>query len=154
MPRFWATCGHKVLPGRDPQTVARRGPAVFVTNLNSSITTRQPQSSFSIHAENTQNLQMPMPLQGMHFECPHCSFATTSSGHLKIHIRSHSKSPYECMYCSYKTTQKSIMNRHLQIHTGEKPFACSLCPYRCNLKGNLKIHLERHKRMGQMESDK
>ena len=73
--------------------------------------------------------------------CSLCSYKTTNSSHMRLHIRTHSgDKPFACHLCPHRCNQKSNLQSHLLTHTGEKPFQCSFCDYRSTRKGNVKMH--------------
>ncbi|KAK3871014.1 hypothetical protein Pcinc_023810 [Petrolisthes cinctipes] len=84
----------------------------------------------------------PDPLDKL-LSCCHCSFNTTSTLLLGLHMHTHKGGkPYHCPICLKKFSCARDHSRHIQTHTGEKPYSCPYCPLRFNQKCNMTYHIE------------
>jgi len=85
------------------------------------------------------------------FQCdfPGCDYASTQSGHLVTHKRTHTgEKPFQCDFagCNYACSASGSLTRHKLTHTGEKPFQCDVpgCGYACTTSAYLTVHKRTH----------
>ncbi|XP_061393691.1 zinc finger protein 664-like [Musca vetustissima] len=80
------------------------------------------------------------------FMCPQCDYATTTSTHLKLHIRRHhtGEKPYVCEICGNSFITSYDLKKHRYLHTGEKPYKCTVCPKTFRVSSKLKKHQRVH----------
>jgi len=64
----------------------------------------------------------PSPL----LSCPHCEKTYTSSGALKMHVRTHTL-PCRCPQCGRAFADRSNLRAHLQTHAAAKRYQCAAC---------------------------
>ena len=82
---------------------------------------------------------------GKTLKCKLCSFRTTESATLAMHINCHAgEKPYKCSVCSYSTAWPSNLTKHQRIHTGEKPYQCEICNSSFSRLDSLKKHICSH----------
>ena len=75
--------------------------------------------------------------------CQHCDYATTNSGHLKVHTRIHTGDMLHCKHCDYTTNQSGHLKAHSRKHTGER-LQCEHCDYTTTRSDLLKAHSRKH----------
>jgi len=85
------------------------------------------------------------------FQCDYekCTYATTKSGNLKLHTRTHTgEKSFFCNFpsCGYSCSASNDLKAHQRTHTGERPFVCNfpLCGYAATQSSNLKAHIRTH----------
>ena len=81
----------------------------------------------------------PSPL----LSCPHCEKTYTSSGALKMHVRTHTL-PCRCPQCGKAFSRPWLLQGHLRTHTGERPYSCPQCGRAFADRSNLRAHLQTH----------
>jgi len=81
----------------------------------------------------------PSPL----LSCPHCDKTYTSSGALKMHVRTHTL-PCRCTVCGKSFSRPWLLQGHLRTHTGERPFRCTVCGRAFADRSNLRAHSQTH----------
>ena len=81
----------------------------------------------------------PSPL----LSCPHCDKTYTSSGALKMHVRTHTL-PCRCPTCGKAFSRPWLLQGHLRTHTGERPFSCGVCGRAFADRSNLRAHAQTH----------
>jgi len=81
----------------------------------------------------------PSPL----LSCPHCDKTYTSSGALKMHVRTHTL-PCRCPVCGKSFSRPWLLQGHLRTHTGERPFRCGVCGRAFADRSNLRAHAQTH----------
>jgi len=81
----------------------------------------------------------PSPL----LSCPHCDKTYTSSGALKMHVRTHTL-PCRCPVCGKSFSRPWLLQGHLRTHTGERPFRCAVCGRAFADRSNLRAHAQTH----------
>ncbi|XP_075150721.1 uncharacterized protein LOC142224821 [Haematobia irritans] len=83
---------------------------------------------------------------GKRYVCPECDYATTTSTHLKLHIRRHhtGEKPYVCEVCGNSFLTSYDLKKHFYLHTGEKPYKCSICPKSFRVSSKLTKHRRVH----------
>lgn len=77
-------------------------------------------------------------------ECFICAMKFTTRESLKIHLKSHKKSPFKCFYCRKQYFRKHKLEIHVRTHTGERPFKCLLCPKSFTTADGLRSHIRIH----------
>lgn len=63
------------------------------------------------------------------FQCPECSYRTTSSSRVNFHRKTvhTSERAHRCSYCPKSFKRADQKRIHERIHTGDKPYTCSIC---------------------------
>ena len=76
----------------------------------------------------TRHFSRKLKFQRPH-RCPHCTYASFTSHHLKRHLLTHTgEKPYQCDTCHARFTKKYILTAHKSIHKGKKTvFQCHDC---------------------------
>lgn len=77
------------------------------------------------------------------FDCQFCPKTYTSTGALKMHIKTHTK-PCKCHLCGKAFSRPWLLQGHIRTHTGDKPFSCQYCHRAFADKSNLRAHLQTH----------
>ncbi|KAI1700524.1 c2H2-type zinc-finger domain-containing protein [Ditylenchus destructor] len=79
------------------------------------------------------------------YKCNQCSYTSTRSGCLKLHMQIHTETvkPYKCIQCSYSAIQLSTLKIHMRMHNGEF-LKCNQCTYVCTQTDSLFKHMELH----------
>ena len=82
---------------------------------------------------------------GVRFSCPACEHKATTSGNLKVHIRSvHEKVKSPCNQCDYQAYDNTSLTKHNNaVHMNLKPYTCNLCPTTFSIKSYLTAHIKR-----------
>jgi len=101
----------------------------------SSSTSSSPQSG----STGSPPTRSPSPL----LSCPHCDKVYTSSGALKMHVRTHTL-PCRCPTCGKAFSRPWLLQGHLRTHTGERPFTCADCGRAFADRSNLRAHSQTH----------
>ncbi|XP_055912441.1 zinc finger protein 845-like [Eupeodes corollae] len=105
---------------------------------------------YSTHKEEhttTEPTTAPTPVDDDEkpFKCQMCSYATTQSGYLRRHMRTHTgERPHKCSYCDKAFAERKRLVSHTRSHTGERPFKCTYCDASYARNDNLKYHLRTH----------
>nr|CAD2136573.1 unnamed protein product [Meloidogyne enterolobii] len=84
-------------------------------------------------------------------KCPHCTFTTFMSQHMKSHLRAHDNfvgQMYICDLCGMAFSQKANMHRHRGTHSGIKPFECRFCQKKFFRKDQMQEHSMTHIKTG------
>uniref|UniRef100_A0A914HU71 C2H2-type domain-containing protein n=1 Tax=Globodera rostochiensis TaxID=31243 RepID=A0A914HU71_GLORO len=84
-------------------------------------------------------------------KCPHCTFTTYMSQHMKSHLRAHENfigQMYVCDVCGMAFSQKANMHRHRGTHSGVKPYECRFCQKRFFRKDQMQEHSMTHIKTG------
>ncbi|CAL4091198.1 unnamed protein product [Meganyctiphanes norvegica] len=85
--------------------------------------------------------------QEMEYTCVTCdvSFASSSSKiPTKCPACLVFTKPYECPDCSYRSSTSGDLKKHVRKHTGERPYTCSLCGSKYKRSNHLKRHMLIH----------
>ena len=105
-------------------------------------------------------------------QCNHCDFASSHTGHLRRHLKTHSAKSHtnatnacacadpsslsqhvkthsrkklnKCNQCDFASFRTDILRKHFKTHSGEKSYKCNQCDYASSQAGNLKKHLKTH----------
>ena len=78
-------------------------------------------------------------------QCPHCSYSTKRTDHLKRHVCIHTgEKPYPCAECGKCFTRLSHLQAHNRTHTGEKPYSCTECGKCFTQLSSLRAHNRTH----------
>lgn len=102
---------------------------------SSSTLSSSPQSG----STGSPPTRSPSPL----LSCPHCDKTYTSSGALKMHVRTHTL-PCRCAVCGKSFSRPWLLQGHLRTHTGERPFRCTVCGRAFADRSNLRAHSQTH----------
>lgn len=97
-------------------------------------------------AEKQTNSEQCSDLQEKRFRCTDCDYATTTTTHLKLHIRRHhtGEKPYVCEICGNSFLTSHDLKKHHYLHTGEKPYKCLICPKTFRVSSKLTKHKRVH----------
>ena len=104
-----------------------------------SSSSSSPTQSGSTGSPSTRSPRSPSPL----LSCPHCDKTYTSSGALKMHVRTHTL-PCRCPVCGKSFSRPWLLQGHLRTHTGERPFRCAVCGRAFADRSNLRAHAQTH----------
>jgi len=104
-----------------------------------SSSSSSPTQSGSTGSPPTRSPRSPSPL----LSCPHCDKTYTSSGALKMHVRTHTL-PCRCPVCGKSFSRPWLLQGHLRTHTGERPFRCVVCSRAFADRSNLRAHAQTH----------
>jgi len=106
---------------------------------SSSSSSSPTQSGSTGGSPPTRSPHSPSPL----LSCPHCDKTYTSSGALKMHVRTHTL-PCRCPVCGKSFSRPWLLQGHLRTHTGERPFSCAVCGRAFADRSNLRAHAQTH----------
>ncbi|GIY72322.1 hypothetical protein CDAR_522481 [Caerostris darwini] len=82
-------------------------------------------------------------------QCPHCSYGTNISSHMKRHMLKHTgERPYRCAECDATFARKDHLKNHFAVHSGQRPFECAICRRKFRHKKSLRLHEETHQDKG------
>ncbi|KAG8188051.1 hypothetical protein JTE90_009924 [Oedothorax gibbosus] len=90
------------------------------------------------------------------YNCAYCGQVSTSVDDYRLHVLSHSVTPFMCMHCNFKGPTKKILDRHLEV-CKKKPkmpndqvlLKCKTC----SKEYNNKKELSQHSKVCKSESD-
>ncbi|XP_078020087.1 uncharacterized protein LOC117246325 [Epinephelus lanceolatus] len=106
--------------------------------------TREPQSGLN-SLENDEVPVSDFTVREKRFGCSECGKRFGHSGHLKVHMRSHTgEKPFSCSECGKRFGYSGDLKKHMTSHSGEKLFSCSECGKRFGYSGDLKKHMRCH----------
>ncbi len=77
--------------------------------------------------------------------CPLCPARFSQGGHLKEHLKTHSKEkPHKCTVCVSSFTLSGDLKVHMRVHSDESSFKCTVCHASFSQPGLLKSHMGIH----------
>ena len=87
-------------------------------------------------------------------QCPDCDFKGITRGALNIHIQSiHEKIRYACKQCDHQATTKSALTLHTDGMHGDNVYFCVECDYQTRYRNQLGSHLRKKHSYQRVTSD-
>ena len=78
------------------------------------------------------------------FPCSVCGIQSSTSGKLKIHMRSHTnEKPFQCSFCSFSFKQRSVLTIHEFTHVKNSKFKCDRCDKCFPIRSKYLLHMKR-----------
>uniref|UniRef100_A0A5S6Q6A8 C2H2-type domain-containing protein n=1 Tax=Trichuris muris TaxID=70415 RepID=A0A5S6Q6A8_TRIMR len=79
------------------------------------------------------------------FECSYCGKRFLKRGHLKCHVRVHTKErPYVCCFCNAAFARSSTLKDHMASHSKKRDFRCNFCSKTFVHQRSLERHMTVH----------